>query len=127
MNSIFTETDNFSKQCGINKEVKDMSVDIAQQIVKNLLDPEHNPPVKDFTGIKFENEIKDQDEYIIVHDFFKSSHLDFPQQVLIFESQHPGFKYNRRSVCERLGLDPNNEEPMLVQIIKMRQKYQSFC
>ncbi|EAX92447.1 hypothetical protein TVAG_327560 [Trichomonas vaginalis G3] len=127
LSSIFTETQQFSQKCGIQQEVKDTSISLADQIVKNLLDPEHNPPVKDFEGIKFANQALDEDEYIFVHDFFKASHLDFPLQVLNFESQHPGYKYNRRSVCERLGLNPNDATPLLVQLIKIRQQYQNLC
>ncbi|EAY11544.1 hypothetical protein TVAG_006190 [Trichomonas vaginalis G3] len=127
LSTIYTETKQFSEKCGIQQEVKDASISYAEQIVKNLLDPEHNQPVKDFEGIKFTNQSPDQDEFIFVHDFFKTSHLDFPSQILAFESQHPGFKYSRREVCQRFGLNTNDDAPLLVQLIKMRQQYQNLC
>ena len=123
MNNIFLEVQEFAKSTGVQQEVKDISVGIAEKIVKGTLDPEKNPPVEDYKGIVFSEELEDEDEYILVHDFFKSSQLDFPAQVLSYESQHPNLKYNRRSMCERLGLDADSKEPMLVQLIRLRSQY----
>ena len=123
MNNIFQNVQQFAIDTGVNRQVKDYSVDIAQKLVKNTLDPEHSAPVPGFQGIVFSNPLQDEDEYIMVHDFFKSSHLDFPAQVLAYESQHPDCKYNRTVVCKRLGLDPESKEPMLCQLIKARNEY----
>ena len=123
MNNIFQDVQKFAQDTGVNRDVKELSVDIAQKIVKSTLDPDNSQPFKDFTGIIFSDSLQDEDEYIMVHDFFKSSHLDFPAQVLAYESQHPDVKYNRVAVCKRLGLDPDSKEPMLVQLIIERNKY----
>jgi hypothetical protein len=123
MDNIFKEVQQYAKETGVSQEVKDLSVEIAQKLVKSELGTENAFNVEDYEGIIFNDSIKDREEYIIVHEFFRTSHLDFPAQVLAYESQHPDVKYNRGAECEKLGLDPNNKDPILVQLIKQKKRY----
>lgn len=120
MAELFEEISKFSRDKGLDNQIKVDSEVYAQRVVKNLLDPDHNPPVESFPVIDISKTKLDRDEYIIVHDFFKSSQLPFPAQVLMFESQNPEFRYNRKMVCKRLGLDPGDDSPMLCQILRKR-------
>ena len=123
MNNIFKEVQQYANETGVSQEAKELSIEIAHNLVKSSLDPENSPKFQDFKGIIFDDDIRDREEYILVHEFFRTSHLDFPAQVLAYESQHPDIKYNRGVECEKLGLDPQSNDPILVQLIKQREKY----
>ncbi|KAK8885377.1 hypothetical protein M9Y10_040825 [Tritrichomonas musculus] len=64
------------------------------------------------------NSEDERDELLLILEFFESSGYIFGVPILSYESQNPDLIVDRIDLANRLGLDPNDPQPLLIQMIK---------
>ena len=122
--NIYLEMKEFAEKNDINKEIKQKALDYAQHLVRNMLD-ETYPPLRKFPSIDLNDE-DSMNEFILVIDFLKQSNFTIPIQVLEFESQNPGFKFDRKEIANKLGLNSIDPTPLIMQMIQKITKKQKL-
>ena len=60
----------------------------------------------------------DRDELLLVLEFLESSGYIFGAPILSYESQHPDLVVDRYDLATRLGLNPDDPSPLLVQMVR---------
>lgn len=75
-----------------------------------------------FNGTVFQNE-DERDEFLLILDFIQQSNIKFGVPVLGFESQHPDLTVNRPELAARLGLNADDNKPLLVQIVESQMRW----
>ena len=84
-----------------------ISLKQTKSLSKNLEVPKINAREED-----------ERDELLLILEFFESSGYIFGVPILSYESQNPDLIVDRIDLANRLGLDHNNPEPLLIQMIR---------
>lgn len=99
------------------------ATELAQDAIKNSLCDEENP-FEQFPSIKLDPNDEDSlDEYFLILDFLEIGGFKIGSPIFKFESQNPNITYNRDDLAKRLGLDPDDPRPLLIQIIESHMNW----
>lgn len=92
---------------------------IKESIIEEAkkLSTQSSAPNEEVPKIVLDSE-DERDQFFLVLDFLKSSNYLFAEPILNFESQLPDVTFDRIDLANRLGLDPGNKEPLLIQLVR---------
>ncbi|EAX85930.1 hypothetical protein TVAG_512760 [Trichomonas vaginalis G3] len=116
---VLERVEKLVKEKGIKAKLEKETENLANQCANSLIDPEAPKPPS-FKGVDFA--VEDQDQFLLILDYFQSSGLQFTTQTIKYESQHPNITVDRKKLAEKYGLRSYDKTPLLVQMIEQRLK-----
>ena len=108
----------------VKSKALDEARSLASSSVSQVLRSAGGESLPRLEGVEFGNE-DERDEFLLVLEFLQQSNVKFGVPVLGFEAQHPELVVDRQGLAQRLGLDADDERPLLVQIVDMHMKSSS--
>lgn len=114
---IFKEVNDVIDTKHIKEQVIQEARDKATEAICALKQKKTIPRSLEVPKINLKTE-DDRDELLLVLEFLESSGYVFGPPILSYESQHPDLIVDRFDLANRLGLNPNDPTPLLVQMVK---------
>ena len=116
---IFKEVQNVIDTKQIKEQVIQEARDMATNAIINLKQSKSQNKSLEVPKINIKTE-EDRDELLLVLEFLESSGYIFGNPILSYESQNPDIIVDRIDLANRLGLDPNDPDPLLIQMVRHR-------
>lgn len=114
---IFKEVKNVIDTNHIKEQVIQEARDKATEAITALKQTKTLPKKLEVPRINIKTE-DERDELLLVLEFLESSGYIFGAPILSYESQNPDIIVDRIDLANRLGLDPNDPSPLLVQMVR---------
>jgi hypothetical protein len=103
------------QQKQIKARVLKESQEYAERYISHELDPDGSPAPEQFPALNLKGD--EQDEFLLVLDFFESIGLKLTPQVIRYESQNPDIAVSRDRLAQKYNLNGSARMPLLVQLV----------